>query len=64
MTKIVTAYDPPPIPTNKFDWQAIDDNSYEPGCPIGFGATEEEAIEDLLKQLAMWEEQQATRMTL
>lgn len=45
--KIVTRYDPKPIPERRFDWSAIDDD-YEPGMPIGFGATEEEAVADLM----------------
>lgn len=33
-------------------WMAWDDNTYDgPGCPIGTGATEEEAIDDLREQL-------------
>lgn len=33
-------------------WQAVDDDTYAgPGSPIGLGATEEEAIADLLEQL-------------
>lgn len=39
-----------PIPPRQFDWSAVDDN-YEPGCPIGYGATEYEAIADLLEQM-------------
>jgi hypothetical protein len=41
----------PPIPTRALDWQAWDDDTYEPGCPLGEGATEEEAIADLLEKL-------------
>lgn len=48
---IITEYDPPPIPTRQFDWYAIDDDTYEPGCPIGWGTTEQEAINDLLEKL-------------
>ena len=48
---IITKYDPPPIPIRQFDWSAIDDDTYEPGCPIGWGATEQEAINDLLEKL-------------
>lgn len=44
--KIHTHYDPKPIPLRQFDWSAYDDN-YEPGCPIGWGATEAEALADL-----------------
>jgi len=50
--KIKTAYVNPPIPDRRWDWQAIDDDTYDgPGCPIGCGATEQEAIRDLMEQL-------------
>lgn len=51
--RILTAYDPKPIPLRYFDWSAVDDSTYggEPGEPIGYGATEQEAIADLLEQL-------------
>lgn len=54
--KIVTRYDPPPIPWRSFDWSAVDDDTYD-GAPdsrsavIGWGRTEEEAIADLLDQI-------------
>lgn len=43
----------PPItgPTGPFDWSAVTD-SYEPGDPIGYGHTEQEAVVDLLEQIA------------
>jgi len=52
----------PPIPFRGFDWSAIDSNTYdadfdyESGCftsksPQGTGATEFEAINDLLDQI-------------
>lgn len=44
--KIVTKYDPPPIPFRDADWSAVYDD-YDLGSPIGHGATEAEAIEDL-----------------
>ena len=53
--QIVTTYDPKPIPLRQFDWVAtfddydgapIDENTAS-GCPIGYGATEAEAIADL-----------------
>jgi hypothetical protein len=40
-----TYYAPKPIPIRCFDWCAYDD-AYEPGKPIGYGATENEAIWD------------------
>lgn len=48
--KIVLRYDPPPIPTNMFNWSAVLDD-YEEGCPIGFGPTRMIALNDLLEQL-------------
>ena len=50
MTKIITANIYPPIPDRRFDWTAVTDD-YEPGCPIGYGRTEQEAIQDLTLQL-------------
>ena len=49
--KIVTDYWPKPIPHRQFDWTATEDG-YEPGCPIGYGKTEAEAIKDLREQLS------------
>lgn len=49
--KIVTDYAPPPIPMRQFDWRAIDDDTHDLGRPIGWGATEQEAIDDLMAQL-------------
>jgi hypothetical protein len=45
-----THHEYPPIPIRSFDWSAVLDD-YEPGCPIGYGATEQEAIADLMEQL-------------
>lgn len=47
----------PPIPDRSCDWSAIDEDTYDgapdthPPCPIGRGATEAEAIADLLEQI-------------
>ena len=45
----------PPIPIREFDWSAIDDDTYDGAedshCPIGRGATEQEAIDDLVAML-------------
>ncbi len=49
--KIVTEFWPKPIPLRSRDWSAIDDDTYEPGDPIGYGATEAEAIADLMAQI-------------
>ena len=46
--RIITHYDPPPIPWRCCDWSAIDDETHDLGSPCGYGATEEEAIEMLL----------------
>jgi hypothetical protein len=48
--EILTSFDHPPIPVRSFDWSAVLDG-YEPGEPIGRGATEAEAIADLLEQV-------------
>jgi len=52
MRKINTYYDPPPIPTNAFDWHAYSDD-YD-GAPdssrrgwVGHGPTKIAALEDL-----------------
>lgn len=46
---IVTSHEFPPIPDRRWDWSAVRDG-YEPGEPIGRGATEAAAIADLLEQ--------------
>ena len=52
MTAIKTrsTYWPKPIPLRQFDWEVTLDG-YEPGDPIGQGATEAEALADLLTQI-------------
>ena len=58
--KIVTSFDYPPIPDRSMDWNAVDSDTYDcdcdqdgffSTCPIGHGATEAEAIADLLDQI-------------
>jgi hypothetical protein len=50
--RIVTSYEPPPVPFRNCDWTAVDDRTYDgPGNPIGWGATEQQAIDDLLEQI-------------
>ena len=58
-TKIHTSFDYPPIPVRNMDWSAVTDN-YDCDCdqdgffsthPVGRGATEQEAIADLIEQL-------------
>lgn len=53
--KIRTSFDYPPIPVRCCDWSAVTDN-YEPGHPMGQGATEQEAVADLLDKLEDMEE--------
>ena len=50
---IVTSFDNPPIPGRSGDWSATQ-SDYDPerGGLIGRGATEQEAIDDLLAQIA------------
>jgi hypothetical protein len=47
--KIITTHVYPPIPQRGFDWCAYR-GDYEPDCgyPVGWGKTEQEAIDDLL----------------
>lgn len=47
---IKTKFEYPPIPDRSCDWSAVTDD-YEGGDPIGRGATETEAIDDLIWQL-------------
>lgn len=49
---IKTHYEYPPIPDRNFDWCAYDDDTYDgEGSKIGWGATEEAAIADLMEQM-------------
>jgi hypothetical protein len=57
--KIVTNYDPKPIPERGFDWEAVTDN-YDLGSPVGHGLTEKEAKLDLLEQLTDYAEDAET----
>jgi hypothetical protein len=53
--KVRTHFVYPPIPIRNFDWSAVDDNTYDGApdshCPVGYGCTEDAAIESLLDQL-------------
>lgn len=46
---IKTTYIYPPIPTRRFDWQAVRDG-WDLGEPVGMGQTEADAVADLLEQ--------------
>jgi len=43
---MITYFVNPPIPVRQFDWSAVEEG-YEPADPIGYGETEQEAINDL-----------------
>jgi hypothetical protein len=49
--RIKTTYDPKPHPNRSYDWEAIDEDTYDYDQPIGYGATEVEAIADLKAML-------------
>lgn len=53
--KIITDYWMKPIPIRNFDWSAVDDDTYDGApdahSPIGHGATEADAIADLLERI-------------
>jgi hypothetical protein len=58
--KITTCFWPKPIPDRRYDWSAIDSDTYDADCdqdgyfshdPVGYGRTEAEAIQDLKDQL-------------
>ena len=57
--KIVTDYWPKPIPLRYFDWAATRDG-WDLGEPIGYGATEQAAIDDLKAQEIIYEEDAST----
>ena len=50
---IVTTFQCPPIPTRELDWVAYDDSLGADVSPYGYGATQREAIHELVEQL--WE---------
>ena len=47
---IRVTYDPPPVPTNYYDYNAVTED-YEPENPIGYGRTAQAALNDLLDQI-------------
>jgi hypothetical protein len=55
--KISTEYWAKPIPIREFDWVAVDSDTYDGApdahCPIGYGTTEQAAIDDLMEQLLL-----------
>lgn len=58
--RIATSCVCPPIPDRRFDWNAVDDSTYDgEGCPVGRGATEAEAIADLVQRVCEDEDTEA-----
>ncbi len=62
--KLITKFDPPPIPDRQFDWSAhwLEDEDRDEGNTHnwGWGATEKEAVADLQRldqERAEWEEE-------
>ena len=60
--RIRTSFVYPPIPDRRWDWSAVDDETYDGSDEsrgrarvIGYGRTEAEAIADLKQQLAEYE---------
>ena len=49
MKNIITNHDCPPIPIREYDWSAFRQD-WDDGDLIGYGRTEQEAIDDLLEQ--------------
>lgn len=49
---ILIDYDPKPIPVRRFDYVAARAGSDPECCHVGYGATEDEAIADLLDREA------------
>jgi len=49
MRHIITSYECPPIPVREYDWSAVREDWDEGDC-IGYGMTEQDAIDDLLEQ--------------
>ena len=54
MRRIVISYDHPPIPVRDHDYSAVLEG-YEPGDPVGRGATAQRAVGELMDQLEEWE---------
>ena len=60
--KIKTFFDPPPIALRQFDWSAYDVETYggDENDLIGYGETEDMAVDDLFLRM-MWREEQIRR---
>ena len=68
LPKIKTTYWAKPIPSRLYDWCAVTDDydgADDAGWqPIGYGRTEQEAIEDLHMQIALEEGDDSERMMI
>lgn len=53
--KVITKFINPPVPFRCCDWSAVL-SGYEPGDVMGFGETEQQAIDDLMKQIGEYGE--------
>ena len=49
MKKIITSNEFPPIPIREYDWSAFRED-WDKGDFIGYGKTEQDAIDDLLEK--------------
>ena len=52
-SKICTTFINPPIPIRGYDWEAVRAD-YDEGDPIGYGASEQEAVDDLIEAEKDW----------
>ncbi len=50
IVRIITYYEPKPNPSGQYDWEAWRGTYPDEGEPIGYGKTEQAAIDDLLEQ--------------
>jgi hypothetical protein len=62
--KIIVDYDPKPIPIRRFDYVAARAGSDPECCHVGYGATESDAIADLLDQEAAAQDEAEARAAL
>lgn len=49
--KIAIEYVYPPIPDRRFDYSAVDSDTYDYDGPIGYGPTPQDATADLLEKI-------------
>ena len=61
MSRILVDYDPKPIPVRRFDYVAARAGSDPECCNVGYGATEQDAIDDLLDMEACAQDEAEAR---